>query len=569
MRNATFIFIVGCIIFSCKKKDNGPTPAPSPPPVITTDSSTFQILNTTKKDLNEFDISYIVNPPANQTYSSISLLWSTSVDFLTDKDSALISTTSTQPAVYHLTGLKQATTYYGRIGITYQGKRFYSSAKQWITDTFKIITAGYFGLARGLNKEDTTLAVTNFNQVLAVSIGTKVFIGNYECPVISDQGLTISFSVPASIPAGKYVFKIRRKGIEAQASDSTQVLRGKWSNINSPAIPGNPNAIASGLVFFGTCYSSQKGYMVGGAYFNGPAVPWPYSMYPEYIFELDGQTQTWTKKYPVNPHYIIEPICYYYNNSIYLIAGQERVLDQWGNDHGVWLKKMLRLDLGNLTWTVMDSLPYPTLFNLTSFELNNEWYIGMGADSANQSVCCGVPLPSKKFWKYNPTTNQWTQLANFPGGHQNFPTCFSIGSKGYAFYGAIPIGNPIIATSFTQELWEYNPATNAWTNIPLPTSGGPPAGEKYQVVSHNGKAYFLTAQTLIVTGLGYDYIGQVPCMEWDPTNPGVFKYVSFPKDAGNIMKVVYRNGNNFYFQSDALGYFTSIPNKTYSFLIEQ
>lgn len=559
------IFCLSAIL-SCGKKDIKEDLTPPAP--ITLADSLYQVTAAVKIDVNEFDIRYKVVPPTNETYSNVYLIWSTSGDFSVDKDSIIISNIPVQSGNKLLTGLQQAKTYYGKIGLTYKSKRFYSGVKSWSTDTLKIITAGYFGLRRGMNKGDTVIAVTNLLPMMANQFSqTKIYLGPYECPLVSDQGLTISFSVPSSIPINKYILKIKTRGMEVQANDSTEVLRGDWSFVTSPVIPGNPYAQASGLMFFNGCYSNQKGYIIGGVYFNGPQVPWPGSMYPEYILEYDGQQNTWTKRYPPNPRYFENPICYYYNNSIYVLGGTQWVVDLVNpNTTGVILKKMYRLDLANFTWHEMDPLPYPTIFNLTSFELNNEWYIGMGADSANRTICCGDPIPSKKFWKYTPATNQWTQLTDFPGSHQNFPTGFSIGSKGYFFYGAIPIGNPNIALDFDQEFWEYNPATNSWASIPIPSTIAPPPGEKYQIVTSNNKAYFLSCQKRTLSGLGYGFTGFIPCLEWDPLD-NTYHYVAFPY-GGDIFKTVYRNGNKFIFQSDALGYFESIPNRTYSFIVE-
>src|SRR5687767_11193761 len=112
-----------------------------------------------------------------------------------------------------------------------------------------------------------------------------------------------------------------------------------------------------------------------------------------------------------------------------------------------------------MTWITLDSLPYPTLFNLMSFELNNEFYIGLGVDrNYGSNPCCGIP--SKKFWKYNPNTNLWTRLADFPGNYEYFylnTTAFTIGNKGYVFYG-----DPSPKLNARQELWEFNPANNTW-----------------------------------------------------------------------------------------------------------
>jgi hypothetical protein len=557
------LLAISLIFFqSCKKKDEGN--AAQPPPVVITDSGLFRINSATKTDVNEFNINYHAVPPPGESYSNLYLIWSTSSSFLTGKDSLNIAPTTSLAANQLLPGLKQSTTYYGRIGLTLKGKRYYSTSTSFTTDTFKIVVAGYFDPSRGFSKDDTSIVFTNLKPV-APRIGsdTKVFFGNYECTIVSDQGLTIEYNVPASIPAGKYRLKVFSRGMEAFWPDSVEVLRGIWQHIAAPTIPVNPNATTAGLVFFGTCYSAQKGYLVGGIYLNGPPVSYPNSQWPEYIIEFNALQQSWTKRIMPAPQYFENPHCYYYNNGIYVVSAHNWTTDIFGNQHGMSLKKIKRLDLGSLTWTDVSDVPYPTIFNLASFELNNEFYIGMGADSANRTVCCGTPIPSKKFWKFNPASNQWTPLADFPGDHQDFPTCFTIGSKAYAFYGAVPI----TSTDFKKELWEYNPTINTWLQIPLPATGGPSAGEKYQISGHNGKAYFISSQNRSLFGGGYGYLTSAPCLEWDPIQNS-YKPVAFPYDS-HILKTMFKQGNTYYYKTDATGYFESVPNKVYSFTIEQ
>jgi hypothetical protein len=209
------------------------------------------------------------------------------------------------------------------------------------------------------------------------------------------------------------------------------------------------------------------------------------------------------------------------------------------------------------------------MFNLVSFEYNGEFYIGMGADLDSTTACCGLPLPSRKFWKYNPNLNTWTRLADFPGSlenNQNYPTAFTIDSKAYVFYGAIPMGNVNMTTDFSQQFWEYNLLSNSWSQLSLPASGGPPPGEKYQIFSYNGKAYFVTAQRYVFSGVFYEYQLQVPMLEYDPLSE-TFKKFSFT-NSYDIMKLVYRKGNIFYFQADALGYTSEDPNRTHMLILE-
>lgn len=560
------LLIAGYVLslYSCKKKD-GPDPVVLPPALT---DSTFSIITIAKKDLNEVDITYLVKPLSNQTLSGIYLNWSTTPDFTQDKDSSQISVTGSTLQLFPLKGLKQAARYYGRLSAMYNGKRVFSATREWITDTLKLLGLGLPLPTLALNKGDSSVGLqTNLSWIMPnIVTDTRVFIGQYECQVASDYGARILFNVPPAINAGKYVLELRRKGAVAYLPDSVEILRGRWSNLTPPALPLNTTAETSGLFSFGTCHSPQKGYMIGGVYFNGSASG-PEGMYMGFIMEYNPVTQQWIKRIPTSSLYFERPIPFYYNNSIYITGGIQTVYNQFSNSYNVMVKKMKRLDLTNLSWTEMDSMPVYGYYNMASFELGNEWYIGLGSDSANRSICCGVPIPSKRFWKYNPANNQWTRLNDFPGAYQINPTFFTIGSKAYAFMGGIPIGDPLYSLEFLQEFWEYNAGSDSWTRLSLPASGGPPPGEKYQIVVYNGKAYFITAQKLSLGAAFYYFALQNACLEWDPATQ-VFKRVSFPR-TGEIMKLVYAQNNQFIFQSDALGAFERIPNRTFKFEIEE
>ena len=283
------------------------------------------------------------------------------------------------------------------------------------------------------------------------------------------------------------------------------------------------------------------------------------------FFEFDPSSRQWTKRVPNTNRYFDNPICYYYNNGIYVIGGVQHVQEDGMHDRNWIVRNMLRLDLSSMNWSEMGIMPTYGNYNMTSFELNNEWYIGMGSDSTRRIA--DDPQPSKKFWKYNPATDQWTRLSDFPGGDQRYPTCFSVGTKGYAFYGGIPIGPLQTATDFLQELWEYDPFSNMWRQTPLPTIGGPPPGEKYQIITYNEKVYFLTAQTMAL-GSGYYVVDlQNVCTEWNPTT-NIFRRIANPR-YGEVLKLVYSQNDQFVFQSDALGAWERIPNKTFLFELDQ
>ncbi|WP_431216377.1 Kelch repeat-containing protein [Puia sp. P3] len=79
-----------------------------------------------------------------------------------------------------------------------------------------------------------------------------------------------------------------------------------------------------------------------------------------------------------------------------------------------------------------------------SFSIGNKGYVGGGTRSI---VPSSTSTNFIDFWEYDPATNAWTQKADLPGARSQ-ATGFSIGSKGY-------MGN--------RDFWEYDPATNTWT----------------------------------------------------------------------------------------------------------
>jgi hypothetical protein len=86
-----------------------------------------------------------------------------------------------------------------------------------------------------------------------------------------------------------------------------------------------------------------------------------------------------------------------------------------------------------------------------AFSMGGKGYIGIGEDMYGNEY--------NDFWEYDTITNSWTQKANVGGGVRSRAIGFSIGSKGYIGIGAGGTGN----FSWKNDLWEYDPTTNTWT----------------------------------------------------------------------------------------------------------
>lgn len=87
-----------------------------------------------------------------------------------------------------------------------------------------------------------------------------------------------------------------------------------------------------------------------------------------------------------------------------------------------------------------------------SFSLNNRAFFGLGYNRID-------------FWEYDPVKDIFIRKANFPKLVAGYPMSFTANNKGYVLFvddqyttsGGVPINDTI------KELWEYNPANDAWT----------------------------------------------------------------------------------------------------------
>lgn len=87
--------------------------------------------------------------------------------------------------------------------------------------------------------------------------------------------------------------------------------------------------------------------------------------------------------------------------------------------------------------------------------IGNKGYIGLGSTSSSPS--------NNDIWQYDPATNTWGQISDFTND-RIYAACFSIGNKGYVCSGCYWDGTsgtqPFV---FYQDMWAYDPSTNAWT----------------------------------------------------------------------------------------------------------
>jgi N-acetylneuraminic acid mutarotase len=105
--------------------------------------------------------------------------------------------------------------------------------------------------------------------------------------------------------------------------------------------------------------------------------------------------------------------------------------------------------LAQLEWESRKSIPRYGRHAGVSFEIAGKIYVGLGR-IADGSY-------SNELWEYDPDSDNWTQKADYPGGARFIPTAFAINGKGYVCLGQTSSFSP------TNTTYEYNPSNDTWT----------------------------------------------------------------------------------------------------------
>lgn len=140
--------------------------------------------------------------------------------------------------------------------------------------------------------------------------------------------------------------------------------------------------------------------------------------------------------------------------SSFTIGNKGYIVCGFQGDNKDRLKDLWEYDMNGGYWTQKASLPDEASArnSAVAFAINDKGYLGTGynPDEGNSGYLAD-------FWEYNPSTNQWSKKADFPGTARYGAVGFSVGGKGYI--GAGYDGN------YLKDFFEYNPNSNTWVQI--------------------------------------------------------------------------------------------------------
>lgn len=122
-------------------------------------------------------------------------------------------------------------------------------------------------------------------------------------------------------------------------------------------------------------------------------------------------------------------------------------------------------------WTQVASMPGPGRHHPVNFVLDGKGYVATGSTSTAGN--------SDDFYRYDPTTDSWETLVDFPGADRSYAYGGSYNGKGYLGFG--------LGTAYLRDLWEYDPGTETWTE--LASCPGAARSHPAFVITDDGKIY--------------------------------------------------------------------------------
>ena len=176
-----------------------------------------------------------------------------------------------------------------------------------------------------------------------------------------------------------------------------------------------------------------------------------------------------------------------------------------GIDHTEYKRSFYRYDKVNDDWDRVESFGGPTgdgneRSSAVAFVIGGFAYVGLGQ---------GANPYFGDFWKFDPVTDTWTQVADYGGTPRTQAAAFSIDNYGYAGTGQSING-------LEKDFWKYDPAGNTWS--PVADFGGTPRRQAVGV-GMGGQGY---------VGTGDDGTFTNDFWQYEPSTDSWIQKASFP-----------------------------------------
>ena len=176
-------------------------------------------------------------------------------------------------------------------------------------------------------------------------------------------------------------------------------------------------------------------------------------------------------------------------------------------------------------WNQKTSFPGVARVKAVAAVVNGKAYVGLGFNP-EIGVYADTTAYLRDFWMYDPTTNNWTQKANFPSAECDGNVCFQFGNEIY-------VGSGFDGYRFGSKFWKYNPEQNTWKLL----SAFPGIYRVCAVACTNGEHVYF--------GTGYNTNNENDWWEYFPEND-TWELLKAMPDNGRENGVSFSIDNRFF-----------------------
>ena len=299
------------------------------------------------------------------------------------------------------------------------------------------------------------LAVTDFNPKIALTGSTIILNGNNFSPIrgnnivnigglnavvtkasVNSLEVTLPLQDVSNYSSRKVLINVK---VHGESKDYTALLEinDKWFRLKNTPITQSP----SGYTFANCFVSNGLAYIV----LNNTSVFWEY----------DPANDKWKRlaDFPGKPRW--NGVGFMINGIIYFGTG---------TDYKNTLKDWWMYDISSNKWSTRNDFAGEKRYAAVAFQIDNSGYLGTG--KVYESFSSGNSYSD--FWKYTPDNDSWSRIANYPmfesfGSIYGIWYGFGIVYNNNAYVG---LGNALITgDNYGNWIYKYNPVSNTWQRI--------------------------------------------------------------------------------------------------------
>lgn len=304
--------------------------------------------------------------------------------------------------------------------------------------------------------------------------------------------------------------------IQSCSDDEDSTVYGNW--VKTIPFAGAPRGGAvyftiGDQVFAGLGYnpnSSNSEYVTNG-YFKD-------------FYAFDESEGYWVRKTSFPGNLRERAIAFSVNGKGYIGLGYNRFTATVMRD--VW-----EYDPETDTWTQKGDFLGSARYNAVGFAIGDKGYVGTGYDDAGNY--------NSDFYEYTWADDTWKQIKSYPGDKRESAFSLVLNDKAYIGGGT---SNSLYSTNF----FEYNPATETWTNLEISDDDDTYYDEfRAAVLRKEAVAFALDGKGYIATGITSSGSVTTTVYEFDPATRVWKEKTSFEGAARSLAIAYVLNGKAY------------------------